>query len=114
MIEFLHCNLDPEICHDMGSSLVGTGVGIWIDECNYDPRVIHICTILARKNIGIKWECFVLYLYRMIASPLPQVSEIVLWDALLGWTKQECVRQSLEVNPENQRKVLGDCFSLVR
>ena len=43
-----------------------------------------------------------------------KVSELVLWDALLNWSSQECGRQSLELSPENQRKVLGDCFSMVR
>ncbi|MPC70822.1 BTB/POZ domain-containing protein 2 [Portunus trituberculatus] len=42
------------------------------------------------------------------------ISELVLWDALLNWAVQECGRQSLEVNAENQRKVLGECFGMVR
>ncbi|XP_068241439.1 BTB/POZ domain-containing protein 2-like [Palaemon carinicauda] len=41
-------------------------------------------------------------------------SELVLWEACLRWTKQECCRMSLDVTPMNQRKVLGDCLSLIR
>ncbi|XP_064119693.1 BTB/POZ domain-containing protein 2-like isoform X2 [Macrobrachium nipponense] len=41
-------------------------------------------------------------------------SELVLWEACLRWTKQECCRMSLEVTPMNQRKVLGDCLGLIR
>ncbi|XP_045604998.1 BTB/POZ domain-containing protein 3-like [Procambarus clarkii] len=42
------------------------------------------------------------------------VSELILWEACLTWAKQECVRQSLEVSPMNQRKVLGDCLGMIR
>lgn len=85
-----------------------------------EPRLIEKCLQIIEKktdevlNDPSFEEMGLSTLRTILQQDTLNVSESVLWDALLSWTKQECVRQSLEVNPENQRKVLGDCFSLVR
>lgn len=53
-------------------------------------------------------------LYTILQQETLNVSELVLWEACLQWAKQECVRQSLEVSPMNQRKVLGECIGQIR
>ncbi|KAB7505868.1 BTB/POZ domain-containing protein 6 [Armadillidium nasatum] len=40
------------------------------------------------------------------------VGEMDLWDGVVRWSKQECIRQSLDVNPVSQRKVMQDLLPL--
>ncbi|KAG0718530.1 BTB/POZ domain-containing protein 6 [Chionoecetes opilio] len=72
----------------------------------------------SRKSVssrkGMKLKSLSLQEKVQVLARMDAVSELVLWDALIKWTTQECARQTLEVNPENQRKVLGDCFNMVR
>nr|XP_019964970.1 PREDICTED: BTB/POZ domain-containing protein 6-B-like isoform X1 [Paralichthys olivaceus] len=42
------------------------------------------------------------------------VREVVVFQAVLNWSVAECQRQSLAVNPRNQRVVLGKALYLVR
>ncbi|KAG0724432.1 BTB/POZ domain-containing protein 2 [Chionoecetes opilio] len=70
----------------------------------------------SRKSVssrkGMKLKSLSLQEKVQVLARMDAVSELVLWDALIKWTTQECARQTLEVNPENQRKVLGDCFNM--
>lgn len=85
-----------------------------------EPRLIGKCLQIIEKRTDevLKDPSFEEMGLSTLRTILKQenlnVSELVLWDALLNWAVQECGRQSLEVNPENQRKVLGECFGMVR
>lgn len=43
-----------------------------------------------------------------------RVSESKIFQAVLRWSEAECIRNQLQVTPENQRSVLGSAFSLIR
>ncbi|XP_050404482.1 BTB/POZ domain-containing protein 6-B [Patella vulgata] len=40
--------------------------------------------------------------------------ELSIFQAVCRWSEAECKRQGIDVNPENQRKVLGGCLHLLR
>ena len=53
-----------------------------------------LCVVLERDSLGIK--------------------ESKLFSAIIRWAESECMRQSINTSPENQRKVLGRAMNLIR
>ncbi|VIO89407.1 BTB/POZ domain containing protein [Brugia malayi] len=47
-------------------------------------------------------------------SELYPTNELVIFRAALSWSEAECERRQMEVNPSNQRQVLGPVLSLIR
>jgi len=43
-----------------------------------------------------------------------RIREVVLFNAVVRWAEQECQRQTLADNPDNQRVVLGRALYLIR
>lgn len=43
-----------------------------------------------------------------------RIREVVLFNSVVRWAEQECLRQNLPDNPDNQRAVLGNALSLIR
>ncbi|KAG7169608.1 BTB/POZ domain-containing protein 6-like [Homarus americanus] len=81
-----------------------------LDKC---MQIIQNTTDQVLKDASFE-EIDAATLRTILQQEILSVSELVLWEACLQWAKQECVRQSLEVSPMNQRKVLGDCLGLIR
>lgn len=40
--------------------------------------------------------------------------ELTVFDACMAWAKKACERENVEENTENFKKMLGDCFELIR
>ena len=43
-----------------------------------------------------------------------RIKELCLFQAMLKWASQECLRRDMEETPENQRYVLGRALYLIR
>ncbi|VBB31111.1 unnamed protein product [Acanthocheilonema viteae] len=77
-------------------------------------QVIDANTDEALKSSGLRdidRDTLVTVLKR---DELDPSSELVIFKAALSWSKAECQRRKVEVNPSNQRQVLGPVLSLIR
>ncbi|KAK7026706.1 hypothetical protein SK128_019313 [Halocaridina rubra] len=85
-----------------------------------EPRLLDKCLqIICTKSIEVLKdssfeEVDIATLRTVLSQESLSAPELLLWEAMLRWSKQECGRQSLEVNAINQRQVLGDCLGLIR
>ncbi|CAG9530453.1 unnamed protein product [Cercopithifilaria johnstoni] len=77
-------------------------------------QVIDTNTDEALKSPGIRdidRDTLITVLQR---SELDPSSELVIFRAAQSWSEAECERREIEVNPSNQRQVLGPVLSLIR
>lgn len=59
-------------------------------------------------------KCNIVALECILAIKL-QCDELTIFNACMDWAKEACVREKIdELNVENYKKVLGDCFHLIR
>ncbi|XP_063877730.1 BTB/POZ domain-containing protein 6-B-like [Scylla paramamosain] len=85
-----------------------------------EPELMTRCweVIDAQAEMALQSDGFVDIDFPTLMSVLSRETlncrEIVLFDAALNWAEAECVRQELELNPENKRKVLGQAMNLIR
>lgn len=53
-------------------------------------------------------------LKQIISSNKLSVKEEDIFDAVITWSEQECIRKGIDVLPENQGKLLGDVLNFIR
>ncbi|KAG0698664.1 BTB/POZ domain-containing protein 6 [Chionoecetes opilio] len=85
-----------------------------------EPELMTRCweVIDAQAEMALQSDGFVDIDFPTLMSVLSRETlncrEIVLFDAALSWAEAECVREEMELNSENKRKVLGQALNLVR
>ncbi|UYV76842.1 BTBD1 [Cordylochernes scorpioides] len=109
-VDFLKANLNPD-----NAFMLLTQARLF-DE----PQLAALCLETIDKNTAesLTAEGFTDIDHDTLSVVLKRdalmIREVKLFNAVLRWSEQECLRQNLPVNPENQRKVLGSALYHVR